>query len=126
MRRLAGVLLIALAFGFAPSPVSAQVGLLEGKQVAEIRISGLMNLTPDRVERHLATRVGQPFHQADLVTDRRQLDELRVFSSVSLVPTLENDRVVLQVAVTETLRLLLPRMSEERESAMVQAVGVPK
>ena len=38
--------------------------------------------------------------------DQRQLDELRLFAAVTIEPRLENEAVVLQVAVTETLRLL--------------------
>ena len=79
---------------------------LEGIIVREIRVTGLSKLSPGDVERHLATRVGEPFHQATLLLDRRRLDELRLFADVSLQPRLDNEGVILEVTVSETLRVL--------------------
>ncbi len=94
-------------FGAPPNTAMAQsADPLEGRIVREIRVTGLRNLSPEVVERNLASRAGQPFHRATLGADLRQLDELRLFSSVHIEPLLENDGVVLQVAAAETLRLL--------------------
>lgn len=74
--------------------------------VREIRVTGVNNLPAGIVERHLSTRVGEPFHRHALDVDRRRLDELRLFSSVKLQPRLDEGSVVLDVDVEETLRLL--------------------
>jgi outer membrane protein assembly factor BamA len=105
--RVACLLLIVAACGVLPRAALAQpADALDGRIVSEIRVTGLRNMSPDAVARHLATRVGQPFHRADLAVDRRRLDELRLFSSVKIDARPEQDGVVLEVAATETLRLL--------------------
>ena len=105
--RLAGLLLLGVVSGAVPLPARAQTAdPIEGRPVQEIRVSGLRHLPSDAVERHLATREGDPFRRATIALDRRRLDELRLFSAVVIEPRLESDRVVLDVAVTETLRLL--------------------
>ncbi len=105
--RLAGVCLIGVVCGTVPHPALAQAtDPMEGRVVGQIRVSGLRNVPSDLVERHLVTRVGAPFRRADLAVDQRRLDELRLFTTVLIEPRLEADAVVLDVAVTETLRLL--------------------
>lgn len=105
--RLAGVCLIGVVCGTVPHPALAQAtDPVEGRVVGQIRVSGLRNVPSDLVERHLVTRVGAPFRRADLAVDQRRLDELRLFTTVLIEPRLEADAVVLDVAVTETLRLL--------------------
>jgi outer membrane protein assembly factor BamA len=115
--RLAGVLLVAAACGVLPrAAVAASADPLDGLIVREIRVTGLRNLAPAAVTRHLATRVGEPFRRARLALDQRRLDELRLFSAVAIRPELDRDAVVLDVAVTETLRLLptvLVRVTDE-------------
>lgn len=107
MFRAAVLLSTVAVFGVLPNTAMAQaVDPLEGRIVREIRVTGQKNLSHEVVERNLASRAGQPFHRATLARDIRQLDELRLFSSVHIEPVLENDGVVLQVAVAETLRLL--------------------
>jgi outer membrane protein assembly factor BamA len=106
-RRLAAILLIGAVCGTLPHAAFAQAtDPMDGRVVKAIRVSGLRNLMPEVVERHLATRVGAPFRRATLAADQRRLDELRLFTSVLLEPRLENDEVILDVTVTETLRLL--------------------
>lgn len=105
--RFAGLLLAAAAYGLVPSAAAAgPTDPLEGRTVSEVRVTGLRSLSPEVVLRHLATRAGEPFHRATLATDRRRLDELRLFSAVSIAPRLDAGGVVLDVTVTETLRLL--------------------
>ena len=105
--RLAGRVLIGAACGLLPPAVLAQVtDPMEGRIVREVRVTGLRNLTPDAVTRHLATKTGEPFRRARLALDQRRLDELRLFTAVVLEPRLDGDAVALDVAVTETLRLL--------------------
>jgi len=99
-------LLVAVACAAAPERALAQAGNLEGRPVAAIRVIGLKHTEPALVERHLRDRVGAPLREANLATDRRRLDELRLFTSVDLLPVLENNQVILQVTVTETLRVL--------------------
>ena len=74
--------------------------------VTEVRVTGLRHLSSDTVERHLVTKVGELFRRASVASDRRRLDELRLFTAVRIDAHLENDGVVVEVAATETLRLL--------------------
>jgi outer membrane protein assembly factor BamA len=105
--RFASLLLAAAACALLPRAAAAgPTDPLEGRIVSEVRVTGLLNLSPEVVRQHLATRVGEPFHRVTLATDRRRLDELRLFSAITLTPRLEADRLVLEVTVTETLRLL--------------------
>ena len=105
--RLAGIVLIGAVCGAIPPAALAQpTDTLEGRIVREVRVTGLRNLSPESVERHLATKAGEPFQRATLAVDQRRLDELRLFTSVVIEPRLENDDVVLDVAATETLRIL--------------------
>jgi outer membrane protein assembly factor BamA len=94
------------ACALAPRSAYAQSANLEGRPVTAIRIVGLRHTKPELVERHLRDRIGAPLREANLATDTRRLDELRLFSSVVIAPVLENGRVILQVTVTETLRIL--------------------
>ena len=127
--RVRAVLLLGMACGLVPSVAEAQTaGALEGRRVEEIRIAGLRNVEAADLERHLATEVGAPFHLADLATDRRRLDDLRLFTSVSIEPRLENERLILHVDVTETLRFMpavIVRVTDENGlSAGVGAKGI--
>jgi outer membrane protein assembly factor BamA len=103
----AAVLLLAAVCGILASTAAAEpTDPLEGLIVREVRVTGLRNLPPEFVTRHLETRVGRPFHRSTLAIDRRRLDELRLFSAVVLAPALDRGAVVLDVTLTETLRLL--------------------
>ena len=105
--RVAAVLLIGAVCGTFPCAALAQpADPLQGRTVREIHITGLRKVSTDSIERQLATRVGEPFRRANLTLDRRRLDELRLFTTVVLEPRLDGDAVVLDVALTETLRLL--------------------
>jgi outer membrane protein assembly factor BamA len=105
--RLAGLLLIGAVCGTVPHAALGQpADPMEGRIVSEIRVSGLRRVSSDVVQRHLATKPGEPFRRATIAVDQRQLDELRLFTAVLIEPRLEIDGVVLEVAVTETLRLL--------------------
>jgi outer membrane protein assembly factor BamA len=105
--RLAGLVLIGAASGLVPPAALAQVtDPMEGRIVKEVRVTGLRKLSSDSVVRHLGTKVGEPFRRTTLALDQRRLDELRLFTAVMLEPRLDGDAVALDVAVTETLRLL--------------------
>ena len=106
-KRLAFFLLISAMYGTLPHGALAQsVDPLEGRVVTEVRVTGQQHVSSDTVERHLATKAGEPFRRATVALDRRRLDELRLFTAVHIEAHLENDGVVVEVAVTETLRLL--------------------
>ena len=115
--RRTGLALVAVACVLLPHVAAAlPADALEGLTVREIRVTGLRYLPPEAVTRHLATRAGEPFHRARLAIDQRRLDELRLFSAVAIRPELDNNAVVVEVAVTETLRLLptiLLRVTDE-------------
>ena len=115
--RRTGLALVAVACVLLPHAAAAlPADALEGLTVREIRVTGLRYLPPEAVTRHLATRAGEPFHRARLALDQRRLDELRLFSAVAIRPELDGNAVVVEVAVTETLRLLptiLLRVTDE-------------
>ena len=116
-RSLVARLLVALLCGVCPGGAAAQAAdPLDGLTVREVRVTGLRNLQPDEITRHLTTRVGEPFRRGTLALDQRRLDELRLFSSVAIRPELVGDGVLVNVAVAETLRLLptiLVRVTDE-------------
>ena len=106
-RRLAFFLLINAVCGALPrAPLAQSADPLEGLMVTEVRVTGLRHLSSDTVERHLAIKAGEPFRRASVASDRRRLDELRLFTAVQIDAHLGDDGVVVDVAVTETLRLL--------------------
>jgi outer membrane protein assembly factor BamA len=101
------LVVVAAAWGFTPLAAFAQAAdPLEGLPIREVRITGLRHVASESVERHLGTRVGQPYRRAAIEAARRRLDELRLFASIAFDPQLVNEGVTLHVAVTETLRLL--------------------
>ena len=101
------LLLVVAAVGMLPRAIqAAPTDPLEGLVVREVRITGLRHLDPEFVRRQLETRDGTPFRRAVLAADRRRLDELRVFSEVSIEPELDAGAVIVHVSLTETLRLL--------------------
>jgi hypothetical protein len=97
---------VAVIASLASLAQAQTVDNLEGVVVREIRVTGVKTMPAGFVERHLRTQVGQPFHWSSLQVDRRRLDELRLFTSVSLKPRLDSGAVILEVAVEETLRVL--------------------
>ena len=101
-----GVLLFAISLATAGIAGAQTVDPLEGVIVREVNVVGLRNLPAEFVERHLSTRPGEPFHRAAVERDRRRLDELRVFSSVTIAPRLDRDAVVVDITVAETFRVL--------------------
>ncbi len=105
-RRLTVLAIGACCSLVPPAAVAQPADPLEGKAVSAIRVMGLTHLSSGDIERHLATRVGEPFHHVNLAIDKRRLDELRLFSSVVLEPRLDAGGVVLDVTLAETLRLL--------------------
>ena len=101
------LLLVIAAVGTLPRAIlAAPADPLEGLPVREVRVTGLRHLEPEFVLRQLATRPGQPFRRAGFALDRRRLDELRLFSDVSIEAERDGNAVVVHVSVTETLRLL--------------------
>ena len=93
------VLLPAVAVGTPADP-------LDGLIVREIRVIGLSDLPPAAVTRHLASKAGAPFRRANVAIDTRRLDELRLFSTVRVEPSLDGGDVVIDVKVKQTLRIL--------------------
>jgi outer membrane protein assembly factor BamA len=90
------------------APISSRApDSLEGRVVREIRIGPAVRpSTVEIVRRHLASRQGAPFRRAALSDDRRRLEALRLFSHIEIRPIAAGDEVVLDVEVTETLRIL--------------------
>ena len=103
---ISGALFLAVSFVTAGTAGAQTVDPLEGLIVREVLVTGIRHLPAGFVEGHLSTRAGEPFHRATLANDRRRLDELRVFSSVTITPRLDRDAVVVDVTVAETMRAL--------------------
>ena len=99
MAALYVALLPAVAVGTPADP-------LDGLIVREIRVIGLSDLPPAAVTRHLASKAGAPFRRANVAIDTRRLDELRLFSTVRVEPSLDGGDVVIDVKVKQTLRIL--------------------
>jgi outer membrane protein insertion porin family len=101
--KISAVLLIAALF--ISSAVAAQENTNEkdvyGKILKEIRLTGARHTDTEIVTRELASKVGKPYLQENATKDYARLDRLDIFSSVKISPQLENDGVVLQIAVKE-------------------------
>jgi outer membrane protein assembly factor BamA len=100
---------LALAeLGAWPAAARAQnVTAPEGRVVREIRVGPVRRPeTGDLVRRHLSTRVGERFEAGRLIEDRRRLDALRLFSAIDIQPLADGDGVLVDVRVSETLKLL--------------------
>jgi outer membrane protein assembly factor BamA len=106
-RRLGAAVMAALYVALLPAvAVGTPADPLEGVIVREIRVIGLSDLPPAAVTRHLASKAGAPFRRANVAIDTRRLDELRLFSTVRVEPSLDGGDVVIDVKVKQTLRIL--------------------
>ena len=94
----------ALVTGLLSAPLAAQQP--EGTPIAAVTVTGLRKIKESVVLEQIESRPGLPYRQAVADEDRLRLDRLGVFSDISLTPVTTGDRLHVNVAVVETLRVL--------------------
>lgn len=72
-----------------------------GPPLKEVRIFGLNTTKEIVVLRQLASKIGDPYTQESAYQDYRNLDRLKVFSSIQLDTVPDGDGVILEITVTE-------------------------
>ncbi|MCH8015762.1 MAG: hypothetical protein IH917_03965, partial [Acidobacteria bacterium] len=87
----------------SPSDAEKQ---LYGKTVKEIRISRLRYTQREIIIRELASRVGEPYLKENAEKDAKRLDQLGIFSAITIEAIEEGDEVVLAIEVQETFPYL--------------------
>ena len=95
---------------------------LYGRILERIEISGLRHTKRQIVVSELASKVGEPYLEANAERDLERLDRLGVFSSVAFQAIAEGDEIVLQIEVRETFPYL-PMLSIEITEENGTAVG---
>lgn len=93
------------AFSNQDSLVLAESALY-GKPVTEIAIVGAKHTKEYVIRRELASRVGEPYLEANAAHDIEKLTRLGVFSSVKVHGRASGDGVMLTIDVVETFRIL--------------------
>lgn len=88
-----------LANGFAAEP--AVGNCLEGKNVLDIRFSGLDDTKPHVVERELLNASGRPFSNENYRLEKLKLESLDLFSDISLICTESGEGIHLEYRFTE-------------------------
>ena len=96
---LAIVLVCGSASVFAQEP-------LDGRTITVVRVSGLSHIDEPFLLAQLESAPGRPFSRAAADRDRVRLDRLGVFGEISLTARALDGGVQVDVAVTETLRIL--------------------
>ena len=79
---------------------------LEGKPISDITIEGLKRTKEYIVQRELISRVGDNYHAANIKQEMQNLELLDIFSSIKIVPTVENDSVNIKYVFVETFPVL--------------------
>ena len=78
---------------------------LYGKTLKEIRISELRYTQREIIIRELASRLGEPYLKENAEKDGKRLDQLGIFSDITIEAIEEEDEVVLVIEVKETFPL---------------------
>ncbi|MEJ2537348.1 MAG: POTRA domain-containing protein, partial [Calditrichia bacterium] len=79
---------------------------LEGKPISDITIEGLKRTKEYIVQRELISRVSDNYHAANIKQEMQNLELLDIFSSIKIVPTVENDSVNIKYVFVETFPVL--------------------
>ena len=106
------LVLFALLMSGVVTGLPSLVGQSAGKRVKEIRISELKYTKRETVVRELASRVGEAFRSENIEKDKERLDRLGIFSSIEIQAIEDNDEIVIDIEVKETLPYL-PMLSIE-------------
>ncbi len=96
---------LALALLFAAAPLAAQPSL-EGRVIRDVRVTGLDHVKESVVRAQILSTAGQPYHQATADRDVVRLDRLGVFGSIAVTAVEFDDGVRVEVALTETPRII--------------------
>ena len=75
---------------------------LYGKTLKEIRISELRFTKREIIIRQLASRLGEPYLKENAEKDVKRLDQLEIFSAITIEAIEEGNEVVLVIEVKET------------------------
>jgi len=97
--------LLAVALVLLPASVFAQ-DPLDGRTILVVRVSGLDHINEAFVRAQIESAPGQPYHRATADRDRVRLDRLGVFGEISITAHALDEGAQVDVAVTETLRIL--------------------
>jgi len=85
---------------------SALTDELEGKLITALQIQGLSHTKAYVVERELASRVGEPFSEQNVLKDAERLDRLRIFSLIEIRGVAVDSGVRIEIEVRETFPYL--------------------
>jgi hypothetical protein len=97
--------LLAIALVLLSTAAAAQAPL-DGRTILTVRVSGLKNIDEAVVRAQIESAPGRPYRRATADRDRVRLDRLGVFSEISVTAQALDDGVQVDVALTETLRIL--------------------
>ena len=100
----------------------SDVDQLYGKTVKAIRISKLRYTQREIIIRELASRVGEPYLKKNAEKDAKRLDQLGIFSAITIEAIEEGDEVVLAIEVKETFPYL-PTISLEVDDENGLSIG---
>ncbi|TET72601.1 MAG: hypothetical protein E3J56_05085, partial [Candidatus Aminicenantes bacterium] len=102
IRKKIVVIILALSFASAVLQASQTSETLNGKIIKDIKITGNRYTKEYVIKRELTSKIGQPYTEENVQQDYRNLDNLGIFSDVTIQPIEENDEVVLSISVIET------------------------
>jgi len=118
---LLGAACACFALG-AEAPVESG---LEGKTIREIRITGLEHTREDVVRNQLTAEVGDVYDPEVILHDQERMDRLAVFSSITVMPEVQGDEIVVHIEVVETARFIpFPAFSFVEENGVSAGAGV--
>ena len=95
----------AMALALLSVPAFAQSSL-DGRTILAVRVSGLNHLNETFVLAQIESAPGRPYSRATAEQDRVRLDRLGVFGEISLTARALGEGVQVDIALTETLRIL--------------------
>jgi outer membrane protein insertion porin family len=101
--RIAALFTVLLVPGFCRAD---EGDALSGEPVEEIRFSGLKYTREELVRDSLVSRVGEPYREETVARDRERLDQLGIFSAISIHPRQAAGGVLLDYELKETFPYL--------------------
>ena len=111
---------VAVLLFLSASTLSASQ--FDGQLITAISVNGLRDIQEAVVTQQIESQPGRTYLQATAAEDVRRLERLRVFSQVSITPVQVDTGVRLDIAVTETLRIL-PAVSIGVSDASGTSIG---
>ncbi|GAG93168.1 unnamed protein product, partial [marine sediment metagenome] len=102
IRKKIVVIILALSVASMVLQASQTSETLSNKIIKDIKITGNRYTKEYVIKRELTSKVGQPYTEENVQEDTRNLDNLGIFSDVTIQPIEENDEIVLSISVIET------------------------